>query len=607
MKTLEEITNIETWKKINPKLSITSSPFTELSADFEINDKDADRCVQQVIEEGHFCTKPLIPENEAKIIAEAVEKIVSMGLPAAFIYLYDETWQIFKRLSKVMEPVLGKDYKITIAGMWAWHIAKDGEGFPHHRDMFAKNFLEDGRPEHLTVWIPFTDVTTLSSCMHVLPTNLDPHFPDDLHTIEIKNYSHIRALPAKAGSILAWNANIVHWGSKASKWSEKPRISIAMDFSRADADMDAESLSYAGGPDDLNSNFGKELTFEQRLNAIGEAIAFYKARIPKLYPEQSDMLFELANKYYLSAPIGEVEANEEEKETRETSSTEIDNQEINEEADNQEINEKTENDNVVQINCAENTELIPAKKCAIQDCDGQGFGVYATEKISAKELIEECHLMPAITKDDFDSCSTAFPIESFSYQTKSGENEQVVALGFANTYRHSTKSNAVWLQHETVRAFQFYALEDIEPGEEIRINYFLGKSVVKELVPPTKITVQQSPNKGLGVFATEDIYEGEVLEDCMLQHLGGELSRSNAFTHYRFNHPKRVDSLKRVLALGQGGVFNHDNNNNAYWIDHPQIKNVFRFIATRNISKGEEVCTSYGDADYWEEQDVLPV
>ena len=287
MTTINEFTKIKFWKKLNPELSITPSPFKQQPSDVEISGEAAKQCLQQVIDEGHFCTDALIPYDEVKLLADAIQKIVDIGLPPAFIYVYDEAWQIFRRLSQIVEPILDEDYKITIAGMWAWYIDKDGEGFTIHRDMFSKSFLEDGRPEHLTVWIPLTDVTTLNSCMHVLPTNLDPNFPDNLHKLEITNVNHIRALPAKAGSIIAWNANTGHWGTKASKWATNPRISIAMDFSRADIHEGTEELSYAGGPE-LNSYAKKDFTYEMRLKAIGEAITFYKTRIPDIYPETAE-------------------------------------------------------------------------------------------------------------------------------------------------------------------------------------------------------------------------------------------------------------------------------------------------------------------------------
>lgn len=578
MNTIEEIAKKTAWEKMNPCLSITETPFLNQPDDFEVSDNDAASYLNSIVEEGYLIAESLISANEVKLIAEAVEKIVKLGLPPVFVYVYDEIWQIFKRLSQLVSPVLDENYKITIAGMWAWRIDKNGEGFSMHRDNYAKDTRDDGRPAHLTIWIPFTDATPHNSCMYMLPIHLDPNYPANLTRKTIENYSDIRALPAKAGSVLAWNANILHWGSKSSKLAEHPRISIAMDFSRADADMSAENLAYFASGPDLNADKSAPLTFEQRLNAIGESIWFYKNRIRQYHADKADLLFQFCQFYSMTRPVITPVSTAPSDESR------------------------------IAPSHKESFSLKPASKCVIKDCDGQGFGVYAIAKIAAKELIEECHLMPPITQEAFNNCSTTFPIDSFIYQLENGETEPVVALGFASIYRHSSyQYNAAWIQHETAKAFQFYALRNIELGEEIRINYAMGKTGLRELIPPRKVEVRESPNKGFGVFAIEDIHEGEVIEDCAVKHLGEELSAGNAFADYRFNYPKGVGSKKRVLTLGLGGVFNHNDDNNAYWINHPHLENVFRFVANRHIAAGEEVCTSYGNNSYWEGQHIKPV
>ncbi|MEZ5536894.1 MAG: SET domain-containing protein-lysine N-methyltransferase [Thiolinea sp.] len=601
MDTIEEIIKKTAWEKMNPGLSITGTPFLSQPGDFEISDDTAAYCLKSIVEEGYLRAESLIPGSEVKLIAEAIEKIVQLGLPPIFIYIYDEVWQIFKRLSQLVTPILDEEYKITIAGMWAWRIDPEGEGFSIHRDNYAKDVRDDGRPAHLTIWIPFTDATPHNSCMYMLPIHLDPNYPDNLTSKTIANYSDIRALPAKAGSVLAWNANIAHWGSKSSKLAEHPRISIAMDFARADADMSAENLAYFASGPNLNADKSAPLTFEQRLNAIGEAIWFYKNRVRQYHADKADLLFQFCKSYSITRP--EINLPE--------SNTIAQQNDVKQEVSLANAADSTmsaDRNKRVQSNKKGSFSLKSARKCVVKDYDGQGFGVYATTRIVAKELIEECHLMPSITQEVFDSCSTTFPIDRFIYQTESGETEQVVALGFANIYRHSSHHfNAAWMQHGTARAFQFYALRDIEPGEEIRINYAMGKSGLRELIPPNKVEVRESPNKGLGVFAIEDIHAGEVIEDCEVRHLGEELSASNAFGDYRFNYPKGVGSRKRVLVMGLGGVFNHADDNNAYWINHPHLENVFRFVASRYITAGEEVCTSYGGSNYWEGQGIDPV
>lgn len=117
--------------------------------------------------------------------------------------------------------------------------------------------------------------------------------------------------------------------------------------------------------------------------------------------------------------------------------------------------------------------------------------------------------------------------------------------------------------------------------------------------PPTKIEIKESPGRGLGVFATEDIEEGEIIEECLLLTLPiqkGEVS--SLFLDYRFNYPQQGEWTEQVLGMGYGSYYNHSNNANAFWRDHPNIK-AFQFVSNRKILRGEEIFVYYGDGSYW--------
>ncbi len=66
-----------------------------------------------------------------------------------------------------------------------------------------------------------------------------------------------------------------------------------------------------------------------------------------------------------------------------------------------------------------------------------GWGVFAKEKINKDELIEE----------------------------------QVLAMGCGGIYNHSNNPNAYWYSNNEKRTFCFFALRDIEIGEEIFTFY----------------------------------------------------------------------------------------------------------------------------------------
>jgi uncharacterized protein len=119
------------------------------------------------------------------------------------------------------------------------------------------------------------------------------------------------------------------------------------------------------------------------------------------------------------------------------------------------------------------------------------------------------------------------------------------------------------------------------------------------IYPPKKVYVKKSPIHGWGVFASEKIFKDELIEESTILSLPIEKGESSSlFLDYRFNFPCGPDWIEQVLAMGFGGIYNHSDDSNAYWISDYE-KRTFRFIAKRDIEIGEEVFTYYGDVNYW--------
>lgn len=140
-----------------------------------------------------------------------------------------------------------------------------------------------------------------------------------------------------------------------------------------------------------------------------------------------------------------------------------------------------------------------------------------------------------------------------------------------------------------------------------------------------KIEIRQSNIEGFGVFATEDISAGTVLEEVpfilfprchnmaktvfnslrenswlsqkesYLENLRENLGFKDPEKYYFKWHPSVQldnDSMYTVLPLGFGPIYNTSNTkNNADW----KIgKNTFTFRAEKDIKKDEEITTFYG-------------
>jgi hypothetical protein len=149
-------------------------------------------------------------------------------------------------------------------------------GLPH-RDYSAADSLyreeeEEGKgcpkaaasdhPAILNVWIPLNDATLDNGCMYVVPREFDTDFArTDNHHAHMNPATEVqcglsskihfplhgvRALPAPAGSLIAWYGNTIHWGSTCSRYAKAPRKSIALTFRRGDIKVGAGVLA----PDD---------------------------------------------------------------------------------------------------------------------------------------------------------------------------------------------------------------------------------------------------------------------------------------------------------------------------------------------------------------------
>jgi len=126
-----------------------------------------------------------------------------------------------------------------------------------------------------------------------------------------------------------------------------------------------------------------------------------------------------------------------------------------------------------------------------------------------------------------------------------------------------------------------------------------------KLTHPSKLEVKSSPIHGYGVFATEDIKKGEIIEDCYILKI--PLKRGflpQMFMDYKFKWVNSIGEIEEVLPLGFGCIYNHSNENNVTWRQITD-KNVIQFYAIKHIKKGDEVCHYYGDKKYWDTKEKI--
>ena len=100
------------------------------------------------------------------------------------------------------------------------------------------------------------------------------------------------------------------------------------------------------------------------------------------------------------------------------------------------------------------------------------------------------------------------------------------------------------------------------------------------------ICVKKSSTHGYGVFATQKLRKGAVIEECyILISKGGDIKLEDFYFDVKG---------KYAIFTGYGSIYNHSDDPNADYIINAK-KRIATIKTYRTIQKGEEIFVSYGD------------
>ena len=116
----------------------------------------------------------------------------------------------------------------------------------------------------------------------------------------------------------------------------------------------------------------------------------------------------------------------------------------------------------------------------------------------------------------------------------------------------------------------------------------IGNNLYKySLVKSNSIEVRKAKYLGYGVFATKDIDEGTVIEECVVAE--DILPRQNAaFPNYRF-----AGDGHDVMILGNACLLGHSLTPNCRIIQNMDYERVVRIVAIKRILTNEELTHIY--------------
>jgi hypothetical protein len=228
------------WRKLCPELTIdakkpptTAIPKIEKDAASLHTDRRS-----RLADRGYaLADEPVADLSVIQAMRTGIETLHKLGLPASFILLFDNTWDLAALSRSVLEKSTLETNKFQF-DILAWYI--DSGGFSPHRDRqpedVAASFEKDDA-KFATHWIALTDATPENSCLYVIPKGSDPGYKggdteeEDPLRRALPNkeaFQQIRALPRQQGQSVLFTHRIIHWGSARDPASlQPPRIAIS--------------------------------------------------------------------------------------------------------------------------------------------------------------------------------------------------------------------------------------------------------------------------------------------------------------------------------------------------------------------------------------------
>jgi len=298
----------EYWQTMSEGLHISENPVASHHGKATATKQAIDAAHQLLDEKGFFALREMewTPALPFAAIKATLKKLKSHGWPSVFVLLFDEMWQLVDSLYDHFTAFLGPNPSFELdyycwaleAGPSAGYV---GAHFPRpHRDVsFKDSTFPNGTYRHLGAWIPLVDVNPQNGCMQVLPKDCDPLFntSDVEHHMECATLApssseieweeeyqpHVacaEAVPAPAGSLLTWAANLIHWSAPCEASQAEPRISVATTFYReGEGESSEQGILYRHQLPSVN--------LRKRLQIVARAMIMYHHWHPgfKGFPE----------------------------------------------------------------------------------------------------------------------------------------------------------------------------------------------------------------------------------------------------------------------------------------------------------------------------------
>jgi hypothetical protein len=266
--------SLDYWEQLNPALSVGQLRGVGVRETRAIDPRRRNELAARLAADGYFQADDLLPAVTLGRMCRAVEALRRAGWPSVFAFVYDQFWQVTRvpSLVRLLSAVLGRGYR-QIPHVWCFYVPAHlgAAGWPPHVDGGGQSNSRN----RLVVWVPLTDATLDNGCMYVIPRGrvAEGYCRRFLEgeAIPAQDAQALlqacRALPARAGTVLGWDFELLHWGSICGD-PRKPRVSLSVELLGEAAEPAPNEFPLIDAQADLPP-------FAQRLRVIARAVLDY--------------------------------------------------------------------------------------------------------------------------------------------------------------------------------------------------------------------------------------------------------------------------------------------------------------------------------------------
>jgi hypothetical protein len=216
----------EFWRRLAPELTISDA---QPRGTIKRSTAHSDRERTRLVNDGFLRLKQPGFQTNIDRISVAMDRIVTAGLPAAFIGVYDEVWSIIANLNGVLDGLFDSK-SAMVPDFWASHTVSN-TGLTAGRRRAGNGVYGDGTPKNVTVWVPLTNATPDNGCVYVVPAGQDRNYGKSNPERADASLPGIRALTADAGDALVWTGETYNWQARPDRYGEDgPLMSLTWEF-----------------------------------------------------------------------------------------------------------------------------------------------------------------------------------------------------------------------------------------------------------------------------------------------------------------------------------------------------------------------------------------